>query len=93
MKPSLKGAGGGANGGTDFANMLKPYMGRGKLKVIASTTPEEYNASFEKDLALCAFFYLLQLTNPHTNLQKKYLQTVPLIMRSSSTVNLHMKHR
>src|SRR6056300_1007405 len=48
---TLKGAGSGGNGGTDFANMLKPYLGRGKLKVIASTTWEEYNQSFEKDRA------------------------------------------
>ena len=38
---TLKGAGAGGGGGTDFANMLKPYLGRGKLKVIASTTWEE----------------------------------------------------
>jgi len=48
---TLKGAGSGGGGGTDFANMLKPYLGRGKLKVIASTTWEEYNSSFEKDRA------------------------------------------
>ena len=34
---------------------------------------------------------IITVDEPQSNLQKKYLQTVPLIMRSSSTVNLHMK--
>ena len=70
---TLKGAGGGANGGTDFANMLKPYMGRGKLKVIASTTWEEYNASFEKDRALMRRFYHITVDEPTPELAKEIL--------------------
>jgi ATP-dependent Clp protease ATP-binding subunit ClpA len=70
---TLKGAGGGASGGTDFANMLKPYLGRGKLKVIASTTWEEYSSSFEKDRALMRRFYHITVTEPSPALAKEIL--------------------
>jgi len=72
---TLKGAGAGGNGGTDFANMLKPYLGRGKLKVIASTTWEEYNQSFEKDRALMRRFYHITVDEPTPKLAKEILKT------------------
>ena len=72
---TLKGAGAGGNGGTDFANMLKPYLGRGKLKVIASTTWEEYNQSFEKDRALMRRFYHITVDEPSPKLAKEILKT------------------
>ena len=71
---TLKGAGAGGGGGTDFANMLKPYLGRGKLKVIASTTWEEYNSSFEKDRALMRRFYHITITEPTPALAKEILE-------------------
>lgn len=70
---TMKGAGTGGQGGTDFANMLKPYLGRGKLKVIASTTWEEYNESFEKDRALMRRFYRITVDEPTPDLAKKIL--------------------
>ena len=70
---TLKGAGTGGQGGTDFANILKPYLGRGKLKVIASTTWEEYNGSFEKDRALMRRFYHVTITEPTPALAKEIL--------------------
>jgi len=70
---TLKGAGTGGNGGTDFANMLKPYLGRGKLKVVASTTWEEYNSSFEKDRALMRRFYHITIDEPSPELAKTIL--------------------
>src|SRR6056300_89 len=72
---TLKGAGAGGGGGTDFANMLKPYLGRGKLKVIASTTWEEYNQSFEKDRALMRRFYHITVDEPTPKLAKEILKT------------------
>jgi ATP-dependent Clp protease ATP-binding subunit ClpA len=71
---TLKGAGSGGNGGTDFANMLKPYLGRGKLKVIASTTWEEYTQSFEKDRALMRRFYHITVDEPTPKLAKEILK-------------------
>ena len=68
---TLKGAGAGGQGGTDFANILKPYLGRGKLKVIASTTWEEYNESFEKDRALMRRFFHITVSEPTPELAKE----------------------
>ena len=45
------GAGGGGNS-NDLANMLKPALTKGDLKVVASTTWEEYRKYFEADRAL-----------------------------------------
>jgi len=61
---TMKGAGAGSNSTLDFANMLKPAITRGNLKVIASTTWEEYYESFEKDRALMRRFYRLAIDEP-----------------------------
>ena len=61
---TMKGAGGGGGSTLDFANMLKPAITKGKLKVIASTTWEEYYESFEKDRALMRRFHRLSIDEP-----------------------------
>ncbi len=43
---------GGAEGSVDTANMLKPMLARGKLKMIGATTLNEYRKYIEKDAAL-----------------------------------------
>lgn len=48
---TLVGAG-GAEGGIDAANMLKPALARGKLQVIGASTIAEYRKYIEKDAAL-----------------------------------------
>lgn len=48
---TLVGAG-GAEGAVDAANMLKPGMARGTLRVIGATTLTEYRKYIEKDAAL-----------------------------------------
>ena len=52
----MSGAGAVSGGTNDMANMLKPALGKGTLKVIASTTWEEYRKHFEKDRALMRRF-------------------------------------
>ena len=44
--------------------MIKPAITKGKLKVIASTTWEEYYESFEKDRALMRRFYRISIDEP-----------------------------
>ena len=70
---TMKGAGTGGQGGTDFANMIKPYLSKDKLKVIASTTWEEYTKSFEKDRALMRRFYRIDISEPTPKMAKKIL--------------------
>jgi len=61
---TMKGSGSASNGGVDFANMIKPAITKGTLKVIASTTWEEYYESFEKDRALMRRFYRVGIDEP-----------------------------
>jgi ATP-dependent Clp protease ATP-binding subunit ClpA len=63
---TMRGAGSGSNSSLDFANMLKPAITKGSLKVIGSTTWEEYYDSFEKDRALMRRFYRLSIDEPDT---------------------------
>ena len=61
---TMQGAGGANNGSVDFSNMIKPAITKGTLKVIASTTWEEYYESFEKDRALMRRFYRITVDEP-----------------------------
>jgi ATP-dependent Clp protease ATP-binding subunit ClpA len=70
---TMKGAGSGSNSSLDFANMLKPAITKGNLKVIASTTWEEYYESFEKDRALMRRFYRISIDEPDTDTTEKIL--------------------
>lgn len=67
------GTGGSSQGGPDFANMLKPALSRRTLKVVASTTWEEYNQSFEKDRAFMRRFYRLGIDEPTPAVAKDIL--------------------
>nr|EPB94327.1 ATPase AAA [Pseudomonas plecoglossicida NB2011] len=55
---------GGAAGGSDAANLLKPALARGELRTIAATTWSEYKKYFEKDPALARRFQLVKLDEP-----------------------------
>lgn len=61
---TMQGAGSSTTGSVDFANMIKPAITKGTLKVIASTTWEEYYESFEKDRALMRRFYKVVVDEP-----------------------------
>jgi ATP-dependent Clp protease ATP-binding subunit ClpA len=74
----VKGAGSGSNGSVDFANMIKPALARGEIKVIASTTWEEYTQSFEKDRALMRRFYRLSIDEPPPVVAKEILRGIKL---------------
>lgn len=55
---------GGAEGGSDAANLLKPALARGELRTLAATTWQEYKKYFEKDPALARRFQLVQVEEP-----------------------------
>ena len=61
----MNGAGaGGGNSSNDLANMLKPALGKGDIKVVASTTCDEYRKYFEKDRALMRRFQRVSVDEP-----------------------------
>ena len=78
---TMQGAGGSSTGSVDFANMIKPAITKGTLKVIASTTWEEYYESFEKDRALMRRFYRVSIDEPNTE------STIRILSGLSSRLN------
>jgi type VI secretion system protein VasG len=60
---TLIGAGGQA-GQNDAANLLKPALARGEIRVLAATTWAEYKKYFEKDAALARRFQVINITEP-----------------------------
>lgn len=73
----ISGAGAGShNSGTDLANMLKPALSKGDLKVIASTTWEEYRKFFEKDRALMRRFQRVTVDEPDIKTTAKILRGI-----------------
>ncbi len=73
----MSGAGaGGGNSANDLANMLKPALTKGDLKVVASTTWEEYRKYFEKDRALMRRFQRVTVDEPTPETTKDILQGI-----------------
>ena len=56
---------GSAEGSTDAANILKPSLARGELRVIGATTLEEYRKNIEKDSALERRFQPVTVDEPN----------------------------
>jgi ATP-dependent Clp protease ATP-binding subunit ClpA len=71
---TMRGAGASSSSSLDFANMIKPAITKGLLKVIASTTWEEYYESFEKDRALMRRFYRVSIDEPDAATTVRILQ-------------------
>ena len=70
---TMKGAGASTQSTLDFANMLKPAITKGNLKVVASTTWEEYYESFEKDRALMRRFHRVAIDEPTPEVTEQIL--------------------
>ena len=71
---------GAAEGAVDAANILKPPLARGEVRMICATTPAEYRSHIEKDAALERRLQPLELPEPSESeatvilcgLRKKY---------------------
>ena len=61
----INGAGSAGNSANDLANMMKPALSKGNIKVVASTTWEEYRKYFEKDRALMRRFQRITIDEPN----------------------------
>ena len=73
---SLVGAGSSMDGGLDASNILKPYLSRGKLKVIGATTLNEYSKTIEKDKALDRRFQKILVKEPDKRELKEILLNI-----------------
>jgi len=70
---TMKGAGASSQSTLDMANMIKPAITKGALKVVASTTWEEYYESFEKDRALMRRFHRVGVDEPNASTTEQIL--------------------
>ena len=72
----ISGAGSASNSANDLANMMKPALSKGNIKVVASTTWEEYRKHFEKDRALMRRFQRITVDEPTQEMTVSILQGV-----------------
>ena len=85
---TMSGAGSSNSGGPDFANMIKPAITKGTLKVIASTTWEEFYESFEKDRALMRRFYKISIDEPSNETTQRILKGLSTRLNDFHDVNI-----
>ena len=67
---------GAADGAVSAADILKPYLARGNIKVIGATTINEYNKYFLKDKALTRRFEKIVIDEPSLEETKQILYNV-----------------
>ena len=73
----VSGAGaGGQQNSNDLANMMKPALSKGNIKVVASTTWEEYRKYFEKDRALMRRFQRITVDEPTSDMAVQILKGI-----------------
>ena len=72
----MQGAGASNNSSNDLSNMLKPILTKGVIKLIASTTWEEYRKHFEKDRALMRRFQRVTVDEPTPELAVKIIKGI-----------------
>jgi ATP-dependent Clp protease ATP-binding subunit ClpA len=70
----MQGAGAANQSSNDMSNMLKPILTKGVLKLIASTTWEEYRKYFESDRALMRRFQRVSIEEPTPEMTVKILK-------------------
>jgi ATP-dependent Clp protease ATP-binding subunit ClpA len=70
----MQGAGAASQSSNDMSNMLKPILTKGILKLIASTTWEEYRKYFESDRALMRRFQRVNIEEPTPEMTVKILK-------------------
>jgi ATP-dependent Clp protease ATP-binding subunit ClpA len=70
----MSGAGSASQSPNDLANILKPVLTKGIIKLIASTTWEEYRKHFEKDRALMRRFQRVTIDEPSAEMSVKILK-------------------
>lgn len=61
---TIIGAGSTAGGQLDAANLIKPLLSSGRIRVIGSTTYQEFSNIFEKDQALARRFQKIDIVEP-----------------------------
>ena len=74
---TLVGAG-GSDGAIDASNILKPFLSRGKVRIIGATTIEEYRKYIEDDKALSRRFQTIIVDEPDKDTLFEILKKVKI---------------
>lgn len=99
----INGAGSSSQNPLDMGNLLKPALAKGNIKLVASTTWEEYRKHFEKDRALMRRFQRITVDEPSVEVAidilkgtKKYYEKYHNVKISTAAikqaVNLSVKY-
>jgi ATP-dependent Clp protease ATP-binding subunit ClpA len=72
----MSGAGSSSQSSNDLSNILKPVLTKGTIKLLASTTWEEYRKYFEKDRALMRRFQRITIDEPTPELSVKIIKGI-----------------
>jgi ATP-dependent Clp protease ATP-binding subunit ClpA len=72
----MSGAGSSSQSSNDLSNILKPVLTKGTIKLLASTTWEEYRKYFEKDRALMRRFQRITVDEPTPELSVKIIKGI-----------------
>jgi ATP-dependent Clp protease ATP-binding subunit ClpA len=84
----ISGAGSASNSANDLANMMKPALSKGNIKVVASTTWEEYRKHFEKDRALMRRFQRITVDEPTQEVTLQILKGIRKYYESFHNVKI-----
>jgi ATP-dependent Clp protease ATP-binding subunit ClpA len=84
----INGAGSAGNSANDLANMMKPALSKGNIKVVASTTWEEYRKYFEKDRALMRRFQRITVEEPDNDTTIQILKGIKKYYESHHKVKI-----
>lgn len=77
---------GGAEGAIDAANILKPFLAKGEVKIIGATTNREYYLSIHKDKALDRRFQIVNVEEPDLKDTEYILKNIRDIYESHHNV-------
>jgi ATP-dependent Clp protease ATP-binding subunit ClpA len=72
----MQGAGAASQSSNDMSNMIKPILTKGVIKLMASTTWEEYRKHFEKDRALMRRFQRVNIDEPSPEMTVKIIKGI-----------------
>ncbi len=85
---TLMGAG-GAEGAIDAANIFKPALARGKIRLIGATTTDEYKQTIEKDRAMDRRFQTVFVYEPNSSEVYNILEKLRPIYESFHNVKIN----
>ncbi len=71
---SIMGAGSAGSGSNDMANLIKPVLESGKVKIIGATTWDEYRKHIEKDTAIMRRFNSVEVEEPDVETAKSIVK-------------------